>query len=481
LSSDVSLVRSQDEDHVEDDVDRVSEHSGESEEHNIYGPSSPTDSTPSPSRKFRLSPNLTLPKARVEEKTENFGELFVLRTLMEHYNGGESYNGVLVLPLRKFRQLCKDCGYMDDRTGEKFGKQLSAGNVAVAYQTAVSHTQPAFGLNGLHKGAVTTLGRIEELLWKPTKKFRRREETEEPSPRNISKKKEFLQKKLHGGGGATHSDRIMVPCQFRAALVDLSVMFYNSMITKIFGRSIVNLNDAERRAAEEAAFEVFYRKFLLSFTLKNCSIDSSAELFDNVTDLLCHPNVKDMYMNEISALTALHDWYAESERAKKAWDTAHGKAGSAGVSLRANLKLLTYREFVRFLTDFGGIPYFINSAQVFHIFRHVTRRCLMRKKEKPKFQLKKDRKGRKWRQVELAGLEHNQADDYEEVERPDFLNFSQFCECLGHFAVAAFTHETTEERLMTLWKWFDQSDGHQEIGKHKSSSGVRFAIRSGYS
>ena len=89
---------------------------------------------------------------------------------MEHYNGGESYNGVLVLPLRKFRQLCKDCGYMDDRTGEKFGKKLSAGNVAVAYQTAVSHVQPAFGLNGVHKGAVTTLERIEELLWKPTKK-----------------------------------------------------------------------------------------------------------------------------------------------------------------------------------------------------------------------------------------------------------------------------------------------------------------------
>jgi hypothetical protein len=242
----------------------------------------------------------------------------------------------------------------------------------------------------------------------------------------------------------------------------------------------VHLNHAERRAAKEAAFEVFYRKHLLGFTMKRCSLDASAELFDNVTDLLCHQNVKEMYMNEIAALTALHDWYAESERAKKAWDTAHGKAGSAGVSLRANLKLLTYREFIKFLTDFGGIPYFINSAQVYHIFRLVTRRCLMRKDEKPKFLLKKDRKGRKWRQVELAGLEHNQEADYEEVERPDFLNFSQFCECLGHFAVAAFTHETTEERLMTLWKWFDQSDGHFEMGKHKSSSGVRFAIRSGY-
>jgi hypothetical protein len=198
----------------------------------------------------KLSPTLTLPRPRVQEKTDNFGELFALRALMEHYNGGESYNGVLVLPLRKFRQLAKDCGYTDDRTGEKIGKQLSAGNVAVAYQTAVTHVLPAFGLHGLHKGTVTTLERIEELLWKPTKKNLKKkdEKVVEPSPRNIiSKKQEFIQKKLHGGGGATHSDRIMVPCQFRAALVNLSVMFYNSMITKIFGRSIGEIGRGVKR------------------------------------------------------------------------------------------------------------------------------------------------------------------------------------------------------------------------------------------
>ena len=100
--------------------------------------------------------------------------------------------------------------------------------------------------------------------------------------------------------------------------------------------------------------------------------------------------------------------------------------------------------------------------------------------QKPKFVIKKDQKGRKWRQVQLTGLESNQNADYEEVERPDFMNFSQFCECLGHIAITAFTHETAEERLLALWKWFDQSDGHMEIGKHKSSSGIRFAVRSGY-
>ena len=133
------------------------------------------------------------------------------------------------------------------------------------------------------------------------------------------------------------------------------------------------------------------------------------------------------------------------------------------------------------LTDFGGIPFFITTGQAFNVFRHVTRRTLMRKSEPPTFKLKKDRKGRKWRAVALQGLEVNQEADYEEIERPDYLNFSQFCECLGHFAVAAFTHERMEDRLMTLWKWFDQCDGNGRIhSKHKNSSGVRFAVRSGY-
>lgn len=161
--------------------------------------------------------------------------------------------------------------------------------------------------------------------------------------------------------------------------VDLAVMFYSKMITKCFGRSLMNMNDSERKAAEEAAFEVMYKQKICNFVVSNCSIDKSAEFFDAVTNILIEPRVKAMYMNEISALTAIHDFYSESERAKKAWDTQHGNAGSAGVSLRANLKLLTYKELIRFLTDFGGIPYFVNSAQVFHVFRHMTRRCLMRK------------------------------------------------------------------------------------------------------
>ena len=81
----------------------------------------------------------------------------------------------------------------------------------------------------------------------------------------------------------------------------------------------------------------------------------------------------------------------------------------------------------------------------------------------------------------LDGLDVNQEADYDEVERPDFLNFSQFCECLGHLAVTTFTHEKTEDRVTTLWKWFDQCDGNGRIySKHKDSAGIRFAIRAGY-
>lgn len=131
--------------------------------------SSPRSSLRTPVRSKR-SPGMSLPEPMITERTENFGELFILRTMMEHYNGGESYNGVLVLPLRKFRLLCKDCGFVDDKN------HISAGNVAVAYQAAVSHTLPAFGLRGIHKGKLTTLERVEELLWKPTKKFKKKGE-----------------------------------------------------------------------------------------------------------------------------------------------------------------------------------------------------------------------------------------------------------------------------------------------------------------
>ncbi|GMH55955.1 hypothetical protein TrST_g5162 [Triparma strigata] len=480
-SSNVSLVQS----FCGDEGSQVSD---ASEEWNIHGSSSGPASVaeeeeelPLREKMKKLSPVRSLPGLKKEEKVEEFGELMVLRALMEQYNAGEQYNGVLVLPLRKFRQLCKDIGLLD---AEPSISPITVGDINVTYQSAITHVSTAFGEKGVHRGKVTTLDRIEGLLWQPMKAFKKEHDdpnTVKLSPRHVSKKKEYLKKRLHGGGGAIHSERQIVPCQFRAALVELATIYYSKMITKCFGRSINHLQDAERKAAGEAAFEVLFRRKIQAFTVANCTVDASAEFFNHTTELLCRPEVKRMYHLELEALTAMHDHYSESERAKKLWDSNHGKAGSGGVALRSNLKIMSFREFVLMLTDFGGIPFFITTGQAFNVFRHVTRRTLMRKSEPPTFKLKKDRKGRKWRAVALQGLEVNQEADYEEVERPDYLNFSQFCECLGHFAVAAFTHERMEDRLMTLWKWFDQCDGNGRIhSKHKNSSGVRFAVRSGY-
>jgi len=94
------------------------------------------------------------------------------------------------------------------------------------------------------------------------------------------------------------------------------------------------------------------------------------------------------------------------------------------------------------------------------------------------FKLEKDHKGRNWLSVALDGMDAVQESDFDEVQRPDFLNFSQFCECLGHIAIAAFSHDKPEDRIFTLWKWFDQSDGTGKMGRSRNAeSGIRFAIR----
>ena len=265
-SSNVSLATS-----IVDQSDQNSESSG-SEEHNIWKDDGVDDdgidqvkgsmaSLASKMKKLSPLPHLTLPEELRVERVEEFGELMVLRALMEQYSGGEQYNGVLVLPLRKFRQLCKEAGLLD---ADASVSPITIGDINVTYQTAVSHVRPAFGDRGIHRGKVTTLDRIEQLLWQPNKKFKVNKLQPAPvlSPRHISKKKEFLKKRLHGGGGAIHSERMMVPCQFRAALVELSTIYYGKMITKCFGRSILHLQESERKAAEEAAFEVLYKKKL---------------------------------------------------------------------------------------------------------------------------------------------------------------------------------------------------------------------------
>ena len=123
--------------------------------------------------------------------------------------------------------------------------------------------------------------------------------------------------------------------------------------------------------------------------MDTCTIDASADYFDIATDLLCTPSVKLMFHMEVHALTALHDHYSEAERGKKLWDSNHGKGFGGAVALRSNLKIMSFKEFILMLTDFGGIPYFITCAQAYHLFRHMTRRTLMRKSQKPKFQMKK--------------------------------------------------------------------------------------------
>ncbi len=135
---------------------------------------------------------------------------------------------------------------------------------------------------------------------------------------------------------------------------------------------------------------------------------------------------------------------------------------------------------------------------MFHLFRLFNRRALSRvgslgfpsPEPPPPFLLTKDRKGREGRLgVTLAGVPSRPAPaprgtpvagtlsppGGEEVERPDFLNFGQFAEMLGHVAVGAFAHARTEDRVATLWKWFDQCESKKAILEN-----IRFAIRSGY-
>lgn len=52
---------------------------------------------------------------------------------MEQYNSGEHYNGVLVLPLRKFRQICKDVGLLDRVEGYVVSP-ITVGDINVTYQ-----------------------------------------------------------------------------------------------------------------------------------------------------------------------------------------------------------------------------------------------------------------------------------------------------------------------------------------------------------
>ena len=123
------------------------------------------------------------------------------------------------------------------------------------------------------------------------------------------------------------------------------------------------------------------------------------------------------------------------------------------------------------------IPFFINTAQVYHLFRQFNRRTLLPENERTKdrFIMRKDRKGRNWNTNKPVTAE------VFETTRPDFLNFSQFCECLGHIAIAAFASETAEERVATLWKWLDQSEGNSKVAKMKGPRGlIRFAVRGGY-
>ena len=235
---------------------------------------------------------------------------------------------------------------------------------------------------------------------------------------------------------------------------------------------------------------MFYSKKVVPFVLDKCVLSDNIDVanFNATTAILLRPEVRAMFTREIAALTALHDHYCESERSKKLWDCPHLVNGAGGTSLRANMMNLSFKELLSMLSDFGGIPYFIQTKQVFHVFRLMNRRTLAKGSgnsgfvNEPRFRLKKDRKGRKWRSVRLDGMASNQAEDIDENERPDFLNFSQFCEILGHFAITSFTHERAEDRIVTLWKWFDQSEGNEHLNKGKKEQGlpVRFAIRNGF-
>ena len=272
---------------------------------------------------------------------------YLLRALLSHYNSGEAYNGILVLPLRKFQAMAAMIGYIVE-TGRKHGTQeekkvtavtgvnkwaaivrsnknvhkatrgsaanlhaATIGQVTVAYQSALTHIQPSFDGHGVMRGKKISLGEMEGALWRPLETEERHKERAErlrgeaSCIRDVSKRQEFLKKKrteqhLRGGGGAIASEKMLRPAQFRAALVELASNHYAAMITKCIGgsRSLHHLRDSEKTAAQEAAFTVFFEKKLKPFITKNCLLDKTH--FDNVTAILCRPAVMQMYAREVS-------------------------------------------------------------------------------------------------------------------------------------------------------------------------------------
>lgn len=420
---------------------------------------------------------------RTSRKTHEIPNTFTLRTLMECYSNTSNYNGILTLPLTKWRQLCKDLGIFDN------GK-VNMGDVNVAYQSAIKHHAVA-----LHQGRKGTLRQIEDVLWEPLKWPKR---SDNYGHQSLDSATEGVS--ITGGGGSMHSEKVMAPSQFRAALVEIASLYYHDMIVKlnVKGMNTLHMSDTERRACEEAAFEVMYNKKILGHVEKKCNFtDDEIHQFDYVTQLLLGDEVQAAFRKELFALTNLHDRYSESERIKKAWATKHGRESGAGATNRANLKLMTFKELTTMLQDFGAIPHFIKVSQVFHLFRQLTRRTLSAAcgddKDKESsgvvlgesdgkgmnthvFRLSKDRKGRNWRSVTLAGMENFQEDEHMEVFRPDFLNFSQYCEILGHIAMAAFNHDKAEDRVIMLWKWFDQSAPTVENHPNKISADSRYSV-----
>jgi len=159
---------------------------------------------------------------------------------------------------------------------------------------------------------------------------------------------------------------------------------------------------------------------------------------------------------------------------------------------------MTFKELVSMLSHFAAIPNFCKNTQVFRLFRQFTRRTLIEPTmdndeavlgddgkvgmTKHLFRMKKDGKGRNWRSVQLDGIAKVHTENADEVFRPDFLNFSQFCELLGHLAISAFNHEKAEERVKTLFKWLDQSGGTNDSTStaQRSHAPIRWAVRTDY-
>ena len=435
---------------------------------------------------------------------------FIIRTLMESYATQQAYNGVLQITLSRFRQLMKDLNIFDTN-------KVNPGDVNVAYSAAINHHVFSFGTHGLHGARKGTLQQIEDVLWEPLKWPKHSSEyghtmasfDDDAQSQSTSTTAPTNPSHISGGGGALHHDRTMQPSQFRAALVDIATVYYADLIVKINKKHInlLHMSDEERQASSEAAFEVLYNTKILPHVTKYLNFNNDdIDRFDYVTTLLIANPVTSIYKKELSALTQLHDRYAESERSKKSWATKHGNSTKAGAGNRANLKILTFKELTTLLQDFGVVPHFIKNSQVYHLFRQFTRRTLAEVDgshgneegevvlgaeggglNKQLFRLSADNKGRNWRSVSLPGLEGNQEETHMEIFRPDFLNFSQFAEMMGHIAVAAFSAKTTEERLIMMWKWLDQSGINREKNpnKMKSSGGrhhvpIRFSSRSDF-